>query len=268
MQGKFAAVFWDFGGVITTSPFERFNELEQRLGLPQDFVRQVNARNIHDNAWARLERGDVDRDGFAALFREEARALGHDLDGGLVLECLAGSVRAGMVHAMQRIRQLGLRQACLTNNVRPDHAPGEGEAAGQGGGPHAAGGWTPERVMQLFDQVVESSVEGIRKPEPRFYQRALERVGVAPEQVVYLDDLGINLKPARAMGMTTIKVLNEGQALAELGGHLGESFAAGAAPLAWKDGEWKDGEWTDGAGEGEANGQGGAAGKGAGHAGQ
>jgi len=194
-----SAVFWDFGGVILTSPFEAFNRYEERNGLPIDFIRSVNARDPHDNAWAQLERNDIGPDEFGPMFAEESERLGHRVDGADVLALLSGEVRPEMVVALDRVIEAGLTTACLTNNV-------------VGGDPR------PEvsEVMGRFGHIVESSKVGVRKPEPRFYEIACELASVGPEQVVFLDDLGINLKPAKAMGMTTIKVLGADQAIADL----------------------------------------------------
>ena len=193
------AVFWDFGGVILTSPFEAFNRYEERTGLPTDFIRSVNARDPHDNAWAKLERNDIGPDEFGPLFADESERLGHRIDGADVLALLSGEVRPEMVVALDRVIEAGLATACLTNNV-------------VGGDPR------PEvaDVMGRFGHIVESSKVGVRKPEPRFYEIACELAGVGPDQVVFLDDLGINLKPAKAMGMTTIKVLGADQAITDL----------------------------------------------------
>ena len=151
------AVIWDFGGVLTSSPFDAFNRYEAEHGLPEDFIRSINATNPESNAWARFESSTV---------------------------------------------------ACITNNMKT------------GLGPSMAGTFTrreeTERVMALFDLIVESSVEGIRKPDPRIYELTCSRLRVPPDACVFLDDLGINLKPARALGMHTIKVLSEDQAIAEL----------------------------------------------------
>jgi putative hydrolase of the HAD superfamily len=200
------AVLWDFGGVILTSPFEAFAAYERQLGLPEGFIRQVNTVNPHSNAWAKLERNELDVAGFAAAFEAEARHLGGELDGNEVVGLLAGAVRPQMVAALRRLRGSYL-QACLTNNV----ANGDG------------GDRRPEvvEVMQLFDVVVESSKVGVRKPEPRFYELACELLGVEPSECVFLDDLGMNLKPAREMGMTTIKVDEPDAALTELEQVLG-----------------------------------------------
>jgi putative hydrolase of the HAD superfamily len=206
------AVLWDFGGVILSSPFEAFNRYEHQLGLPRDFVRRVNAVNPDHNAWAQMERGEIDLERFAELFEAEARALGGELSGRHVLELLSGEVRPEMVEALQRVRAR-YRTACITNNMPAGHGPSmtrSAEMAAQ-----------VAQIMALFEHVVESSKLNMRKPDPRIYRHACELLGVAPEACVYLDDLGINLKPARAMGMATIKVGSAAQALAELEALLG-----------------------------------------------
>ncbi len=198
------AVLWDFGGVILSSPFEAFNRYEADRGLPADFIRTVNATNPDRNAWARFERSEIDAVAFDREFAVESGALGHRIAGADVLALLAGEVRPKMVEALRRVKHAGYATACLTNNV-----------AGGGEGPEDRRHHVAE-VMELFDVVVESSKVGVRKPEPRFYELACELVGVAPAECVFLDDLGINLKPAAAMGMTTIKVLGADQALTDL----------------------------------------------------
>jgi len=204
-----SAVLWDFGGVILTSPFEAFARYEREQGLPEGFIRRVNATNPLDNAWARLERGELDRAGFAEQFGTEARALGGTLSGERVLELLAGDIRPEMVTALERCREAQLRTACLTNNVSGgDDGPTERAAE-------------VARIMLLFDVVVESSVVGVRKPDPLFYEIACTTLGIEPSEAVFLDDLGVNLKPARLMGMLTIKVTDPAVALAELEQVLG-----------------------------------------------
>ncbi len=202
------AVLWDFGGVILTSPFEAFNRYEGEHGLPLDFIRSVNTANPDDNAWARLERNDVDPSEFDTLFADESDALGHRVPGGDVLALLSGTVRPEMETALDRVIAAGYATACLTNNVVSDDTE-------TGARPDVS------RVMAKFDHVVESSRIGARKPEPHFYEVACDLVGVPPGGCVFLDDLGINLKPARAMGMTTIKVAGADQAITELEGVLG-----------------------------------------------
>jgi putative hydrolase of the HAD superfamily len=199
------AVLWDFGGVILSSPFEAFASYERAHGLPEGFLRQLNATNPDANAWARLERSEVDLQGFAELYEAEAAAAGHRIDAGAVLALLSGELRPAMVQALRRIRGEGLVQACLTNNV----------AGMEGVRPELA------EVMDIFDAVLESSKLGVRKPDPRFYDLALEAVDVGPTEAVFLDDLGINLKPARALGIQTIKVVDPDEALTELEEVLG-----------------------------------------------
>jgi putative hydrolase of the HAD superfamily len=193
------SVMFDFGGVITSSPFDAFDRYEREQGLPAGFIRSVNSTNPDTNAWANLERGTLDVDGFADAFETEARGRGHELDGHAVLTLLGGDVRPAMVEAVRRCAER-FETACVTNNFGMDIATRPEVAA----------------VYALFDVVLESRTLGVRKPEPRFYELACDAVGVQPDEVVYLDDLGINLKPARAMGMHTIKVADPVEALAEL----------------------------------------------------
>jgi putative hydrolase of the HAD superfamily len=199
------AVMFDFGGVISSSPFESFARFEAERGLPPGFIRTVNSTDPDDNAWAQLERGEVDVDTFGALWSAEARALGHDADGRQVLEMLAGDIRPQMVAAI-RTCSSSYKTACLTNNFARAEAVVSEEVAS---------------IYGLFDAVLESRVLGVRKPDPLFYELACERLGVLPEECVFLDDLGVNLKPARALGMHTIKVTDPEQALDELGRLLG-----------------------------------------------
>jgi putative hydrolase of the HAD superfamily len=200
---RFTAVLWDFGGVILSSPFEAFNHYERDHGLPTDFIRTVNATNPHENAWARLERSELSPADFDAVFAAESEALGHRVPGRDVLGLLSGEIRPEMVELLDRVKDAGYLTACLTNNVVGDHASDERAAQ-------------IVAVMMRFDAIVESSKVGVRKPEPRFYEIACELLGVTPAQCVFLDDLGINLKPAAAMGMATIKVLKAEQAIRDL----------------------------------------------------
>ncbi len=236
-----SAVLFDFGGVILSSPFEAFNRYESEHGLPNGFIRSVNSVNPHGNAWARLERGELDHESFSTEFAAESERLGHRVEGADVLPLLAGELRPAMVEALRRCAAR-LRTALLTNNfvgfaATPAHAPADV--------PATDGAWptstprpappertSPERtsletsvqpsdggvaeVFSLFDVIVESSRVGCRKPDPRFYTLALELIGIQAHEAVFLDDLGINLKPARALGMTTIKVADPVVAIAEL----------------------------------------------------
>jgi putative hydrolase of the HAD superfamily len=216
IAGVIRAVLFDFGGVVLSSPFEAFAHYEQEHGLPADLIRTINATNPHDNAWAHLERSDVSLAEFVALFEAEALELGHRVDGWKILDLLHGEIRPEMVEAIRRCREADLLTACLTNNFR------SAEDVGSGVGSHEPSRQAAlDEVMGLFDQVVESSKVGVRKPEPRFYEIALDLLGITAPEAVFLDDLGINLKPAKAMGMTTIKVVDPDTALAELEGVTG-----------------------------------------------
>ena len=204
MTPRYRATLWDFGGVLTTSPFEAFAAYERDLGIPEGFIRSVNATNPDANAWARFERNELDLAGFDAAFAAEAEALGHRVAGHEVIARLAGALRPEMVEAVRRCRAAGLVTGLLTNNVVALDGPD-------------GSGWSgPLDLTELFDVVVESAKEGVRKPEPAAYELALARMGVAAEETVFLDDLGINLKPAKAMGMATIKVVDPEAALREL----------------------------------------------------
>ena len=196
------AVIWDFGGVISTSPFEAFSHYEQRRGLPADFLRGVNARKPMDNAWARLERNDIDLPAFDAAFADESAALGHRVSGREVVALLGGQIRPAMVEALRRLRPR-LKIGLITNNVAGPEADGF-EPAGR------------RAVLDLFHQVIESAKVGLRKPDPAIYLMMCQALGVAPAQAVFLDDLGINLKPARDLGMQTIKVSDPDLALQQL----------------------------------------------------
>ncbi|MCW2683794.1 MAG: Epoxide hydrolase N-terminal domain-like phosphatase [Blastococcus sp.] len=199
------AVVFDLGGVLTESPMTAFATYEREAGLPDGLIRRLNSTDPDTNAWARFERNELDVAGFSAAFEAEALAAGHRLDAARVLAALHGELRPSMVAAVRRLRNAGLPLALLSNNVAPM------ERTGQVG-----------ELLGLFDAIVESSVEGVRKPEPEIYRRALTRLSEAVGRPIeatdcaYLDDLGINLKPARALGFSTIKVAEPGPALAEL----------------------------------------------------
>jgi putative hydrolase of the HAD superfamily len=205
------AVLFDFGGVILSSPFEAFADYERRQGLPDGLIRKLNATNPDTNAWARLERSELDLGQFAKIFSDEARDAGYEVDGAAVLGLLGGSVRPAMVEALRRCSER-LVTGLLTNNFVPRD---RGAAADLDADPTGRAAQIAE-IMGLFDGIVESSKVGVRKPDPRFYEMACDLLEIEPHEAVFLDDLGINLKPARAMGMTTIKVIDPDQAIAEL----------------------------------------------------
>ncbi|MDP3659246.1 HAD-IA family hydrolase [Phenylobacterium sp.] len=216
------AVIWDFGGVFTTSPFEAFARYEVERGAPKDLIRRVNTLNPDTNAWARFERSEIDAAAFDGLFLEESTALGHAVPGRDILPLLSGAVRPRMVAALAACKPL-FKVGCITNNMRTEHSPGAD--AGQ----REAGDIRIGDILEMFDVVIESAKAGVRKPDPKIYLMMCEALRVEPRACVYLDDLGINCKPAAALGMKAIKVGDPDVALRELGEAVGLDFAAVAA---------------------------------------
>ena len=217
MNRRFEAVIFDFGGVITASPFEAFNRLEAERGLPQDFVRRVNATNPDSNAWALFERAEIDAATFDEKFATEAAALGHTLEGSAVLAVLSGSIRPAMVAALDTLAGAGYRLGCITNNVPSGHGAGMARSGDKAD--------AYEQIFARFEHVIESSKAGVRKPDPRIYLMMCEQLGLEPATCIYLDDLGINCKPAAQLGMHAIKVTSGEQALADLSAAVGLTLA-------------------------------------------
>ncbi len=210
---RFTAVLWDFGGVITASPFEAFNAMEEERGLPHDFVRSINAANPDGNAWARFERAEISAAAFDAAFAAEALAAGHRLAGRDVIACLSGAIRPRMVAALDALKAAGYALGCITNNVPAGNGAGMASDAGKAA--------AVADVLARFDHVVESSKVGVRKPDPAIYRMMCKALDVEPGACIYLDDLGINCKPAAMLGMHAIKVNSEAQALDDLWTALG-----------------------------------------------
>ena len=214
--GSIAAILWDFGGVFTTSPFEAFAHFESEAKLPENIIRLTLARNHHSNAWSQLEAGKISEQEFDRQFRTESRNLGHEVAGDAVLRALSKRLRPRVVAALALCKH-HFKVGCITNNVHPIvEASTDGNSL-----------WWDEEVgsvFAMFDTVVESCVEGVRKPDPQIYQIACSRLEVTPDACVFLDDLGINLKTARLMGMTTIKVQDPDEALKELAEVTGLTF--------------------------------------------
>ena len=213
----YRAVIFDFGGVVTSSPFEAFNRMEAEHGLPRDFVRAVNSTDPDNNAWAKFERAEIDAVTFDRLFAAEAKALGHRLEGSAVIACLSGDIRPAMVAALDRLKAAGFKLGCITNNVPT------GQGAGMAGS--AVKAQAVADILARFDHVIESSKVGIRKPDPRIYQMMCDALGVPSAECIYLDDLGINCKPAAAIGMAAIKVTSGEQAIMDLGRLLRMEFS-------------------------------------------
>lgn len=211
---QYSSIFWDFGGVITSSPFEAFNKFEKENKLPENFLRKVNSTNPENNAWALLEQSKINQEEFNKLFFQESSQLGHGVAGLKVLNLLEGDLRMGMVNVIRKLNKLGFTQACLTNNFIPSD---ENQ-------PDMIDLDKKNEVFDLFDFVFESKEIGLRKPDQAFYDHVIKEVNISPNKIIFLDDLGINLKPAKAMGITTIKVISESQAKKDLSEILNINF--------------------------------------------
>ena len=198
---KYKAIIWDFGGVITSSPFEAFNKFEEANGLPKDIIRTINSENPDMNAWAQFESNSITIDQFDDLFLKEAKAKGFDIKGRDIIKLLKGSIRENMVSFLRELKS-NFKLGCITNNVKPSSEENTDNET--------------KEAMSIFDHVIESSIAGIRKPNPEIYMMSCDALNVSPDQCIYLDDLGINLKPARELGMTTIKVIQPDDAIQEV----------------------------------------------------
>ena len=210
-----SAVLFDFGGVITASPFEAFARYEAEVGVPTDSIRKINSTNPNSNAWAKMERSEVTLNEFCELFEKEAQAFGLELSGERVLGCLSGDVRPQMVRALEILKER-VTIGCITNNMKSGHGSGMSRTADQAA--------IIADIMKMFEFVVESAKVGVRKPDPRIYEMACSELKVDPSDCAYLDDLGINCKPAAALGMTAIKVVSPEQALEDLENVVGFSL--------------------------------------------
>jgi putative hydrolase of the HAD superfamily len=201
------AVIFDIGGVLTTSPVQSIRAFEEQSGLPERALGPLLAD--HDGAWSLFEKSEISPAEFVAAFEEETVGRGLDVDGWKFLEAFytALVVRDEMVHAVRAIRER-MKVAAITNNITREERSAE----------------NPLALDDLFDVVIESSKVGVRKPDPRIYLMACEEMGVAPGECVFLDDFGVNLKAARQLGMTTIKVDETTTALDELEATLGFSL--------------------------------------------
>jgi len=208
----YRAVVFDLGGVVLGSPLQAIADYERELGIPENFVNRVVADTAPDGGWARLERGELGLEEFYTAFEADCRSAGHEISAREMMARMARATRprSAMLGAIRRIRGNGLRVAALTNNWVTEES--DGEAPGH------------QDLRELFDVFIESSVEGLRKPDPRIYELTCARLGVTPRQSVFLDDIGRNLKPARAIGFTTIRVATPEDALEELEAILGFSI--------------------------------------------
>ncbi len=199
------AVVFDIGGVVMDSPLHAIAGYERDHGLAPNSINRVVVASGEGGAWARLERGELTVETFIEPFEADCRAQGFAVDGRGLMAVVAQARGPGpqMLEAIRRIRARGLRAAALTNNWVND------------------GKRPTDHLRARFDVFVESAVVGLRKPDPRIYELVCRELGVPPARAAFLDDIGLNLKPARALGMATIKVVEPDPALRELGALLG-----------------------------------------------
>jgi len=198
------AVIFDLGGVVIGSPLHAIADYERELGLARNAVNRVVVASGPTGAWSRLERGELGLEEFYPCFERDCAGAGVTIDAREMMRRVAEIAvpRPAMLEAIRRLRAAALKVAALTNNwITEDGGTGA--------------------LRLLFDVFIESAVVGLRKPDPRIYQLACEELAVTPPEAVFLDDIGSNLKAARALGMTTIKVDDPDTALAELEGVTG-----------------------------------------------
>ncbi len=199
------AVIFDLGGVVIDSPLHAIGRYEHELGIPANFVNQVVMDTGPRGAWSRLERGELSMARFQEDFEAECRQAGHEISAATMMERIGEcGPRPRVIKAIRTLKEAGFRTAALTNNWANDDADRDGS-----------------ELRELFDEFVESSVTGLRKPDPRIYRHALAALGVEACEAVFLDDIGRNLKTARQLGMTTIKVDDPDTALRELSAAVG-----------------------------------------------
>ena len=201
---SYEAVIFDLGGVVLGSPLHAIARYERDHGIPTGFINRVVVESGSGGAWSRLERGELELEAFYAAFEGDCQAAGEAISARLLMERIAeiSQPRPSMLAAVSAIRSHGLKAAALTNNWG-----GEGDST--------------RPLEPLFDAFIESSALGLRKPDPRIYRHACSVIEVEPARAVFLDDIGRNLKTARELGMTTIKVDEPEAALAELERVLG-----------------------------------------------
>ncbi len=194
----FEAVIFDFGGVFTTSPVQNFAAFEREHDLPERFIGEVIKNNHHTNAWAQFERAEITLEEFDQAFADESRTAGFEIRGATLIGLLQLHFNHDMIAALAGVKAAGFKTGCITNNLPKIDSKAMLAAAENRD--------IVERIHADFDHIIESSKAGVRKPEPRIYEMMCAALAVPPQKCIFLDDLGINLKPARDMGMTTIKV--------------------------------------------------------------
>ena len=201
-------IIFDFGGVITDSPIEGFKKLEKFYGISKGVISSIVMTNPDNNAWAKSERGEIDIQTFIEEFNLEAKKLGYNLNAKEILKQLYGPLRPLMVEKIASLSK-NYQLICLTNVLKGVHVFSPKERKKE-----------VDHVLSFFDKIYESCEIGMRKPEKRIYRYLLDDLKIKPENSVFLDDLGMNLKTAKLLGINTIKVIDPIAALRELNNYL------------------------------------------------
>ena len=199
-------IIFDFGGVITNSPIEGFKLLEEKHGYDKGIITNINMNNPDNNAWAKSERGEIDINTFLEEFEKEALSIGQKINAKEILQQLYGSLRENMINKIKLLStSKKYKLICLTNVLKgvDIFTPKERVEA-------------VKDVMSYFDIIYESYKLNMRKPEARIYQYILKELNIEPQETVFLDDLGMNLKSAKQLGINTIKVIDPNDAIYQL----------------------------------------------------
>ncbi len=189
------AVIFDFGGVFVDSPFAAVASVAAEMELDPDVLLDVVFGSYDedtDHPWHQLERGELSfEDARARIMEDSAARLGPALDPMELLMALGGGgLRDEVIDFVRTARDAGLSTGVLTNNAR-----------------EFAEFWRPMLPLdELFDDVVDSSEVGLRKPDPRIYALAVERLGVAPGEALFVDDAPGNVRGARAAGLEAVLI--------------------------------------------------------------
>ena len=190
MRNNIKFVLWDIGGVLTESPFKKFEIYEKSLSLPSGSIIKINSSNPYENAWAKLEKGLISTEEFSILFKEEAKSIGiTNINIPKLLNCLKLKINTEMV-ALLKLLSKNYENICLTNNFK-DVINVE-----------------LKTIYDNFTYIFESSKLNMRKPEKKIYKYVLNELNIQANQILYIDDLGINLKPAREIGFLTYKFVD------------------------------------------------------------
>ena len=180
-------VLWDYGGVLTESPIKNFRKFENDNNYVLDSIVKINSYNKYNNAWAKLEKDEISIEKFSKLFSEEAKQFGIlNINTDKLLECLNVKLNIKMVELLENISKF-YTCVCLTNNFKK------------------VGSSNFKNIKHNFSLIIESSKIGFRKPEKQIYKHVLEVLKVNAKEILFIDDLGINLKPARELGFHTYK---------------------------------------------------------------